>query len=632
MLLFEMTDGKLSNRQVQPVSFSRSYDVVVCGLGTSGAIAAITAARHGLSVLGIEAFNCPGGTTTIGGIMTNYFGNPGGIHMELDNAIQNFTDRHMALKAETGKIILQEALLDSGCKIWYESTFCGIYREENTVVGLRVITPDGLVDVACHVLMDCTGDGLAAHMAGCASEYGRELDGLTQPYTMVSAAREKGRIRTTNFDFGRVDPREDWALSKATLFSRAYEMREEREGQQLLLHMPLIGIRECRRIIPAETVRSSDILAGRFTQTPMFYAYADLDKHGWDIAFDGATLGDWSIGANLGAYNVTVPVPYLAIVPKDTDGLLVPCRALGVDRDISSCVRMIPDMKKAGEAAAHLAMLSLKLGCPLRSVPYTHLKELLLSTGCLNPAHNRGLWIDGRNFDCDGNPFVKEPVSFPKTPDDLPPRLATRKPGQAIWAAKQLGEKAVSTLLPLLQSEDELLRKHAALALAATGHPASLPVLREMVTSRDTYGLKDCRKNNQRHCHMAIYWLGILEDAEIADVLMARICDPDEHRQTAYTQAAVDKAARVIHDFNEVYFQYVTQSVMALIRIGNAHPSLRPAISDAFGRAFGDDAYYFRFTTRPKMSSEGTMVLNIRKITERITDQWQNLCLAAENT
>ena len=55
--------------QPREVPVIGSYDVVVCGLGTSGTIAAITAARHGLSVLGIEAFNCPGGTTTIGGII-----------------------------------------------------------------------------------------------------------------------------------------------------------------------------------------------------------------------------------------------------------------------------------------------------------------------------------------------------------------------------------------------------------------------------------------------------------------------------------------------------------------------------------------------------------------------------------
>ena len=92
----------------------------------------------------------------------------------------------------------------------------------------------------------------------------------------------------------------------------------------------------------------------------MFYSYSDLDKHGWDIAFDGETLGDWAIGANLGAYNVTVAVPYKAILPKDYDGILVPCRALGVDRDISSCVRMNLDMKKVAEAAAEGAVAGYK--------------------------------------------------------------------------------------------------------------------------------------------------------------------------------------------------------------------------------------------------------------------------------
>ena len=54
----------------------------------------------------------------------------------------------------------------------------------------------------------------------------------------------------------------------------------------------------------------------KFTETPVYYSYADLDKHGWDVAFDGEALGDWAIGANIGAYNVTIPISYKTIIPK----------------------------------------------------------------------------------------------------------------------------------------------------------------------------------------------------------------------------------------------------------------------------------------------------------------------------
>lgn len=624
MYLSELICGEVIKTPVTGVSFSQSYDVIICGLGTAGSIAAIAAGRQGLSVLGVEAFNCVGGTMTIGGIQGHYFGCPGGIHIQIDRDVEAFAAQHTRNQLESRKIIAQEQILACGCQILYESSVCGIYLEADTVVGLRVITPTGTIDYGCKVLLDCTGDAYAAHMAGCESEYGRALDGLTQPYTMVSSNRVGPEVSNTNFDFGRVDQRSDEALSKALIFSRAYEMQEERGGKQLMLHMPLIGIREGRRILAQETVKTEDVLAGRFTETPMFYSYADLDKHGWDIAFDGVTLGNWSIGANLGAYNLTIPVPYLCIVPKQIDGLLVPCRALGVDRDASSCIRMIPDMKKVGEAGAYMALLSIRYGCPLREIPYSELRALLLATGCLDSSHNRGCRIDGRMYDCDGQPLIKEAVHFTDDPEQLEQRLATRKPGQAIWAAGRMGQRAVPALLPLLESQNTDLQRHAALALAAAGDRRALPLLRQMVLQRDSYGLKDCRKNNQRRGCMSIYWLGILADAEIADVLMERLLDPREHLHDAYTKAEIDKTARVIHGFNEVYFQFTTQAIMALIRIADAHPALRPRTAQAFRSAFSGESYYSRFTQRPKMSSEGSMVLNLGRVALSAADRWDH--------
>lgn len=112
---------------------------------------------------------------------------------------------------------------------------------------------------------------------------------------------------------------------------------------------------------------------GRATDKPCFYSYSDLDKHGWDIAFDGSEIGDWAVGANLGAYNVVIPIPYKALLPSGVDGLITACRAVGVDRDISSAVRMITDMKKLAEVAADIAYLSVKNGCDPKKIEYSGL-------------------------------------------------------------------------------------------------------------------------------------------------------------------------------------------------------------------------------------------------------------------
>ncbi len=621
MYISELRNGEIVKTEVGSVAFDKAYDVIVSGLGTAGAHAAAFAAENGLSVLGVESFNCVGGTQTIGGIQGHYFGCPGGRYVAMDEKIVEFKEARTRNRLESQKIIQEKIIIDSGAEILYESSIIGVYMEDNTVVGAKIITPDGIIHVASKVMMDCTGDAYTAHMAGCKSEYGRKFDGLTQPYSMVSSARMGVGVRTTNCDFGRVDQRDDKGLSEALIFSRAYEMKEERGDSKFMIHMPLIGVREGRRIVSEQTVTVDGLFADEKTTQPAFYSYADLDKHGWDIAFDGPSLGDWSIGANLGAYNVTVPVPYKIIVPAEIDGIIVPCRALGVDRDIASCVRMVPDMKKVAELGADLAMFAVKNNCKLREVEYEPIRDRMLASGNLDYSFDRGYRIDGwRNWD--GNPLVKEDVTFMDDPAQLEARLATDTPGQAIWSAKRMGTKANETLKGLLASNDENTRKHAAFALAITGDDSGVEVLRAMAAERDSFMLHDCRKHNQQRGCMAIYHLGRLGDAEITDTLIEIISDPDEVKKPTYNKDFAMGTRYKMEDFNNEFFQFVTNAVVALIRIGDAHPELQTKIAAAFKAALEDDAYYERITTRPKMSSEGGMAIQIKNVAYTAAARW----------
>lgn len=403
--LSEIIEGQRCCREVPTPIFSGSSDVIVCGLGTAGSLAALFCAENGLSVLGIEAFSCVGGTHTAGGIGYHYFGTTGGRYEALEQQVRSFFQRYTHTISESRKFVLEQSLAKQHVKILYEATVCGVYTEENKVIGVRILTSNGFADYNAKIVMDCTAEALVANMAGCKTECGRESDKQTQPYSLVSMVYDE-KYKYTNVDFGRVDQHDDVALAKAILFSRSYMYENGYIGKDIIAQMPFLGIREGRRIVAEETVRLNDLFAGKHTKTPMFYAYADLDKHGWDIAFDGEAIGDWAIGANLGAYNVTVPVPYQAILPKGMEGILVPCRALGVDRDISSCVRMNTDMKKLAECAAQWATLAIQQNLSLRQVPYSQLAEHLQSTGCLKVEDNHGYRVDGAR-DWDGSELKK---------------------------------------------------------------------------------------------------------------------------------------------------------------------------------------------------------------------------------
>lgn len=619
--LSKIVEGQRTVRSVSAPAFAKEYDVIVCGLGTAGSLAALYCAENGLSVLGIETFTCVGGTHTAGGVPGHYFGCPGGRHEQLDRDVKDFAQRYTCTQPESRKLLLEQALTGQGAELLYEASACGVYLAGTTVTGLRVFADGKVAEYGAKIVMDCTAEAYVAAMAGCKTEYGRKTDGQMQPYSLVCMVSDGEKYGYTNIDFGRVNQYDPVAFSQAILFARAYKMEE---GRERIAQMPLLGIREGRRIIPEETVRLEDLFADKQTDTPMFYSYADLDKHGWDIAFDGEIMGDWAIGANLVAYNVTVAVPYQAILPKDYEGILVPCRALGVDRDISSCVRMNPDMKKAAEAAAQWATLAVQQGKTLREVPYEQLRESLMKSGCLKQRDNRGYRIDGaRNWD--GSKLVPEDVCWITQPEKLEADLKTEKPGQVIWSVKRMGAKALPVLRTLLQSTDENTRKHAAFALAMLGNAEGSGVLRDMVAQRDGLMLKDCRKHNNLRGCMAIYWLGRLGDREIAPMLMELICDVDECRKAVYHQENVQTTRYKIADFEGIYFQFMSQAVMALVRIGDQHADLRKEIAKAFSAAFLDDTYYGRITKRPRESSEGNMVQTIKHIAFFAAEKWNNL-------
>lgn len=613
MILSELREGKLLQTEITAPVFEMQYDVVVAGLGTAGGMAAIFSAENGLKTLGIESFNCVGGTTTISGVDGHYFGIEGGRYTAVDDAVLAFQKAHTKMQMEARILAQEEIILRSGAAIWYDSLILGVYLENNTVVGIKALTPKGIVSVACSVLMDCTGEGTVAHLAGCASAYGRELDGFAQPYSMVTTVFLNGHYYTTNCDFGRVDQRNDKALSDALIFSRGEDMVEARNNASSLLQLPLIGIREGRRIETEENASLKDFFADKYTDKPILYAYADLDKHGWDIAFDSEELCDWTIGANMGAINVLIPIPMGAIIPKTIDGLLVPCRAFGVDRDIESCARMVPNMKKLAEVAADLALLAKEKGCALRCVPYGELKARLEKTGCLCNPYDSYYRVDG----------VADPVDlyFIENTKELEKALATDKPGWAIWSAKRMGDRAKPALIPLVKSEDENTRKHAAFALAMLGDDSGVGVLRQMLAQRDGTTLADCRKLNQQRGCMAIYLLGKLGDTESVDALLDVLTDPNELDQAVYHMQEQSTRYAVL-DFNSAYFQFASNAVMALIRIGDKHPDCRAQISTGFQQAFGDGSYYTKITTKPVMSSEGGMAENLKAVAFAASKRW----------
>ena len=127
MYISELSDGARCQKAVETPVFDKNYDVIICGLGTSGGMAAIFAAENGLSVLGIEAFNCVGGTTTIGGVDGHYFSIRGGRCVLVDEAVSEFEKSHTHNPMEARKLVEEEQIVKSGATVLYESSVIGVY-------------------------------------------------------------------------------------------------------------------------------------------------------------------------------------------------------------------------------------------------------------------------------------------------------------------------------------------------------------------------------------------------------------------------------------------------------------------------------------------------------------------------
>jgi hypothetical protein len=173
-----------------PVLFET--DVIVVGGGTTGPIAAISAARQGKRVVLIERFGSLGGNLTLG-LNTKPSGAlVGGLPLEIWNlarSVGGAGEDYVAVVKNGGvkiaspcdpeimKILLTRLCADSGVQILFETVVSRPVLEERTVTGVIVESKSGRHFVAGKVVIDCSADADIATRAGA-------------PYVLGSGGKE----------------------------------------------------------------------------------------------------------------------------------------------------------------------------------------------------------------------------------------------------------------------------------------------------------------------------------------------------------------------------------------------------------------------------------------------------------
>ena len=179
---------------LKSVKYGGDYDVIVCGGGPAGVLAAISAAREGANTLLVERNGCLGGFWTSGLLtwIADVEGKTGYVKELLDN-MESFADGRIEYRTkpyftadtEKTKVIFEEMCLRAGVKVRLYTLVTGAVKEENTVKGIITDSKSGCEYFGAKVVIDATGDGDVGAFAGCRFKIGNE-EGKTQPMSLIA--------------------------------------------------------------------------------------------------------------------------------------------------------------------------------------------------------------------------------------------------------------------------------------------------------------------------------------------------------------------------------------------------------------------------------------------------------------
>ena len=367
MELALIIEGRRRLYKVCP-KFTASFDVAVVGLGTAGAESFRHCLQQGLKALGLERLSGSGGMTTLGCIC---FGD--GIVNTLRGLEREFAD----------------------ADVMYGTSAFGAWIENRRIVGVRTVANGIVHDFKAKIVIDATGNGTVARLAGVRLRKGRAIDGMMAPCARGETWMDvdTGRLRPIyrNYPFDLACKSREYSNASSFMAGERHKFWISQKGKCRLIRPSLmIGAREECRVETEEVVALGETLAGRRFHDPIFYAFEpeDLPVFYDDHAFESESIRNWKVHCGLPFFCYPATLPYGTIVAKGVDGLLVPSKHFGVAHDLGGGIRMQGAMRKTGVAAALAASVAIRRGCALKDVPYSELEPMLQSAGNLVPPRN----------------------------------------------------------------------------------------------------------------------------------------------------------------------------------------------------------------------------------------------------
>ncbi|MDB5859054.1 MAG: putative FAD-dependent oxidoreductase [Ramlibacter sp.] len=418
-------------------------DVLVCGGGVAGTMAAVAAARHGARVVLVERYGFLGGNATAGAVAqfnswqtANGRRVVAGLANEVVARLRSYggAGDHQVFTMSTGhkmdrveyapevlKLVLDDLVTEAGVQPLLHANLLDVQSEGRQVRTVRLLTKGGIVTVRPRVLVDTSGDIDALKQAGArflALEDGEAL----QPATMM--------FRFGPIDFGRLAAVpaaeiaalarrgfEQGALARAALHSARDPFsqdawfnisrlgidatdalalgRAEIEGRRQAwraaqyLRSAVPGCEDGRLVAFAtqvgvrETrrVEGEHVLSAEELLQPAQFDDA-IAAGAYPIDIHPAAGGELVYSA-LGddhAYQI----PYRSLIPTTLDNALVAGRGVSATHQALAAIRVMTISMAVGQAAGTAAAMACAAGGAVRTIDIPTLRATLLRDGaCL---------------------------------------------------------------------------------------------------------------------------------------------------------------------------------------------------------------------------------------------------------
>lgn len=196
----DQTDVVVEPSRPRPVR--GRWDVIVCGGGMTGVVAAVASARRGARTALLESGSFLGGVGTMGLPFQGFFDTSRrqivrGIPQEvverlrrIGGASSDFIDCELhnpflIVDPEAVKLVCQQMLQEAEVDLHLHTTFSEPMMEEGRISAVFAEGKSGRSAFRAKFFVDATGDGDLAARAGAAWTTGRQSDGLTQSATLM---------------------------------------------------------------------------------------------------------------------------------------------------------------------------------------------------------------------------------------------------------------------------------------------------------------------------------------------------------------------------------------------------------------------------------------------------------------